>query len=608
MLIIFVDNQALDIYDQEINVTYNSIRFADAIEDQYTTDIEMPRTSSNDHILRSYGFIDGGFGFERSIPCMISLDDNPTDGFLQVTKFTDTTITATLYLSTLPYDMFDAEIRRVVDDVPSTIIPWDRATQNSFVTGFSNALKIDAYRYSANASGTITRIAQQHPSLRINDALARIGSSLSTPIGMPTVPPYVDENNISHDHRLLATDKCVCPSNNRQVLTDYVTSDGVYATTGGQHVVNDCNGYRIDDNPQRWIAFNRKCDAKITLYNKRQENAYTYVQVSNDGGNTWSNILTLNVLNEITKTGNYVFSDGELMRIYTTSPMTPYYTYDICVIDYSNYAIVDDDYGIELKYPENGAPTAMTYHTPPYIFDGSDPSLFGGLRLSYAYFGFFANLGEITIKELLNSLCWFVGKKLIYNGNAIMFTNADTKIDVSDGEMVEMSPVCDKLAKVNIIKWAETENRQIKFFIDNDFLHNERVIHGGKLYGTSHETIKEGTTHQYVVAYLPQYNIRAEVDTNNNVTYTASFNKISPALLMEVTTNKYGVTRHILVPPHQLSTFGVDSISGVRMVTFETPIYMRNYDYFFYDGHKYMIISVDSDIDTGMSTVTALLV
>lgn len=591
-----INGELLDIVEQDITFTYDHFRFADALADQWSTDIVLPMTKRNMEILQPYDILDNPLQkYGAKIRCSISIDIVPIDGNMQVTELTENEITATLFLSILPYNLFNRRIGRIVDDDATTIIPWDKNTP--WIANGSGQLadwmQMVPYRYGAQ---TQLKLAQIHPSMRLQKVLDTIGTAIG--VSMPTL------DTVNGVHRLIATHKTVCPFNDRQFIgimgEPDSNSDMQMSFVGGQHVVNDMQGYALSKN-QEVVTFNRDCKATIDIY----EHAAFFIDYG-------VNVLTLyhngNVvygfsnyhMNPVTGITLNI-SKGDTLSLYLSeNPNIMCGGKNIGIlldIRYSDYTVTEDDFGTDLVYPEEGDNPHVRY------IDGSNvlhKTYLNGVVLpemplvadnSYSYFGYWCNLGDFTIKEMMNSLCWFEGKRLNVNGTVMSLVGMVGR--QIDGELKSISPICDNIGKRTMVAWNGDES-PITFLFDNEYLEDEVNVH---------ESVFPRVTEPNVYGYIGQYT--ASTDSDGNVEY--GFDELNAAVMKEDEITVSGVVKSILRKPHELHTLNLDEMSNTTQVTVETFRDLRGLDHFYLDGHKYLLVSDEYDVKTGLNTAVGLL-
>jgi len=575
MIAILINGEELQIPIQEINTSYKSFRFADAIRDQFTTDIEIPLTEDNARILKLYAVQDGGRDFSQPIACSITSNGTTTDGTIHIISIKDNTATASVFFNTLPYSVFDKTIREIVPDTEATIFPWSRYSRDTYNTGHTDDCELSSYNYGFAFNG---RFAQHHATMRVDKMMEAIGEAIGVEMPKP-------DGGSSYDcNRIIATCKNLSPYA-PQTLAMYKFVDDQEVThnviAGSRHVLNDCEGAYWSDNELQVVTFNRRCTAEITYYSIDGAAVYINGEMADANYNAGLSHRVFTTQ----------FGEGDTLT-FTAIPgahtEVNNYASVVALVKYSDYDISADDYGEELAYVEE-PPHLMRFGTQEYIFNGNS----GLPHWPFSWFGYWANLPEVNLKKLLNSFVWFTGQKLIVNGKTITMADADERKSV-EGVVTEIQTTCDSLGQINEIRWAE-DTEPIITTIDNCYLEDRKTIH---------ESVFRKVCNWHNAASIPQYNYEIDYDDDGVATYRVSFEEVGCVIAQE-THNEAG--HYWMRPPHDLNTMGVDALRRSLLAVIETLDNVKGCDYIYIDGIKYMVVSYDTDANNGITTLNALV-
>lgn len=606
MLAISINGRALDLPRQEINTTWAHPRFADALQDQFTTDIEIPLTQKNRELLGDYGILDGNYPFSKRIQVSISLFATTTDGYMHVTKVTHEKATATVFFNGAPYEILERKIREIRRDVPSqTIFPFDNNGRILYWAKLSAPTKPYAY-YNCVSEEEVSGVGPIcHPSWRLNDMFQWFQGITGVSINFPNIG--------GKTYRILCNDAKVCPENNHQTIAsmskfDSQQSQYEHFLRCGQHV---CNDGEWNNESLKKITFNRACLVELRLMWNINFYAHNW-KVMKNGSMIMSSGTTI-----ITSTSYHTSAITLTMAAGDTLEITKIHPYNSdadlwepnCVLDitYLYHPIYETDYGNSLEFDADRF--SKMYQTP-YILDyfGISDTYIDGTAgtpiCSWRWFGMVCNLPDYTVRELLNGLIWITGGLLNVNNNNISFETSERTEIVNEGYIEEVETSSDLFGRLSKIEWSESNtpwqpNNVVHSFwnVSNEFIEGEVVVHK--------------SIFKYVDEWDPVYaSTAAFVCQYYGKTKGAAleFNDVGAVLLTEdfetTTTNRWMFLR----PPKGLESFLVDKVKSIAIVTLSTLTQLSGIDSFYYKGRKYIIIDTDTDTDTGECTCRAFLI
>lgn len=626
MVSIQLSGGSLDIYKQDIQWSWTTVRFSEGIRDPYSNDFDIPRTANNVALLNACGLLDSReqpLGGHIS-PCVLSMDETLMDAYMEVVSVDDEQITVCLYEKTFPEGALDKTVGSLVKDTDDTIYVWNTNSEGAY----------PEFRKYFYGMGYNKNYAQYHPSKDLNYVIQSVNSALG--INVPNSPSA---------RYAVATKKTVCPQNRVQVIEGHWTSEsGNYAVlNGGQNITNDCEFSYSPSNTT--VTFNRDCKVKgrfFYSYKKKSTvtNDFTILVLRYDEGQTpysmgytipshlWASLV-------LEDSFTAVMHEGSQLRVMCNDTNKYDMLNFVLYLEIDGYDITDDDYGIELKYvgrtprikvwsddgmfkfgshgwrqlaSTSGGYTycffdATTYSAHTHFTGHPNQTQTQDFTLrwcSLAYFGFWCNLPEITVKDLMFGSCWADGKKLV-NSYAVNVGGAWKTLEyrdandaaVIDGRVKSIRPSSDKLGAKNYILMSGQgrENAEPVSEIDNRWLESGVNLHESpfawcpKRYGTMY--------------CLYQYsNPSQDPETGE---YKCDFEEIegfAVANAGSIPTMLFNFT---------LDTMGFERVVQSVEVDIETPDDVKNLDFVFLEGRKYMVVEGQQDLNTGMSEIKAVL-
>lgn len=608
--------------EQAMELEVTAMRFSNGIRDAYTNDIDLPKTRNNIRLLECYNLLDSPnqlYGNQIK-PAILTVDGYMLDVHLQVVSVTDDTITVCMYEQVLPNDLRDRAIRELIRDNESTIKVWWGESQ----TYWPDYFRQYDYGFTYNPA-----LAQLHPVKGANNVISQIEAASGHTL------PHVPD-----DMALMAQNRYVCPENTRQTISVQRlngSNTGEMCMVAGQHVVNDAEGFengKYEESSYKKMTFNRDCTATVTPYiswgRKLASGTHTfqiiaYINGVNCGGYTF-NIHTANKRNGFVfpDPDTYTFHAGDVLefRLSSSGLDNPFSKLEhlqmIWDVVYSDYAITEDDYGQEMKYapklptlygwcpnypdyvweyPFNGLGLQRLYIYKSETFYDPDDDIYLNFPLrGWAYHGYWCNLSDITVGQLIWGLAWIRGNGVTRNQTGLAWTASD-RAKAIEGHITSISPSTEHLGQRNYIRWSGQQDTEPLTTIQNEFLEADHTIaelpFAYVTYGS------EG------LALVPQYTAK----TNEDGTTDVDYDEIDGQVLVLYRDNEHTYLYPALIPPSMTNTFGFERLTSATEVEIETfDDQVTDLDYVYLDGRKYMIISVSCDLNDRLSRITALLV
>lgn len=605
--------------DETVAVNWTTVRFSTSIRDPFTNDFSIPKTQNNMRLLGTYGLIDSatqmlGTGYA---PATMTIDDGqPKSIRIQVVSVTPTDINICCYENIIPADFLNTNLTDWFEDNNmDTIWEWDKKSVQRYPTYFKE------YRYGMRYD---TRYAQIHPCLKLLDIINELN----------TVSGYhlpVTQNHFPIDHYLIATKKTVCPQNKKQIIEgvyapqDTDTTEAMQKTLkiiGGQHVTNNMEGY-MEESTNTELIYNRSATVAATIYfSWMMHPSYGTYQVQMLKNDVVTHTFNITVAAG-KKSGvqqfplTYSVQQGDVItfRINGVAFNKLNFLMDCTV---SNYSITEEDYGTELVYSAN-PPRLLLYqyystdgvHEKPCWADGNTYSFLdqdqsshtSSISIPYrslSYFGYWCNVPEFKIKEMLFSLCWMGGYKINIINDRYEFVNAQDKEQIN-GRILELYPADDHFGKSSTIGYNDDMNPWTYQF-DNEWLTPNKALHKS-LFGYVEPVKISNYSNASPMGMIYQYKYTwNEQDAKAEIEFT---DIDSPILMKQVAWSG----KVYLAPPKRLSQFSFDNITCIMKATIETQhTDLSNIDFVYLDGHEYMIVSGETNMKDRVTKLTAMLV
>lgn len=570
--------------DTEIDLSWIGFRFQSELRDSYTNDITIPKTKNNIAVLGAVGLLDSGtqmFG-NNTTDAVLYCNSMIIKAKVQVVAVREMEIDICVYEDTFPEEIRDKQLYEIFEDDSTSIYRWNPASYANYPSVFPR------YNYGMTFN---PEKAQRHPIRSVNNILSDIGNEIG--VNMVTV-----DNHLS----IMATKKTVCPQNPTQVIefdNDDLSANNVFKLHGGLHITNDLAMENIDK-----ITYNRNTHASFTIWlvwghfssQGSANSSFGTIQLKKNG------VLVQNITfptggayngSYSTNFGIQINKDDELEFICVD---TFSFISVIARANYANYSIVDDDYGIDLEYVSRYPELYVldgggTKHYLP--FDGDYHSWNGlGLNttmLSFAYYGYYCNLADVTLGEFLHSLQWIVGQKLFLDETGLNWRSPDESI-VLDGVITEIRPSSDKFGQKNYIKYAnEDKNTDPICTIDNKWLEDEKILHQSVFYNGVNAVDPTG------MLKVDQYTLEEDGDV--------SFDEVDGMVIC------YFDTTILTLYPLTINNFKLYQIDQTMEVDIETDtIDVKDKDIIYLDGREFFVIEGSTDLTNGHSNITGILI
>lgn len=606
MIALYLGGNQIDIYPQDIQFSWDNLRFSGGFKDIFTTDMDIPTTNHNIQLLEASGLIDYDgqpLGGELQ-PATLSCNDDLFDVKIQVTELTDDKISICCYYETFP-EIFNG--KRILDykkDDASSIYPW-------YYYSETHTVPFKSYDKGVASNTINNNYCMIHPSKKFNG----IRSIINNATGY-TLPILADSLY------LVAQNKYVCPQREGQCVMFYNDDSEYCKMVGGQQICNDLEGWNgLTDvwDGNDIIKFNRSCHvkAKVRLYYKAQSSVLDrYFSLSKNGyiihqitlpAQQGHNIINYIELSDI----EFDMNDGDDFQIWCNCNNIEDHSNAIKFISgciqftITNYEITDSDYETELVYCKqvpyfysyehlgfenlkevylNGTQETIYVNTPygqsysyPHPVNITPPSD----RISWI--GYYTNVTRKTIAEIYYALALYSGKDIIRNRRTMTWTsNLNRSIVLDDAIITKKSPLCDALAKKTTIGYVSNPN-PFTINIDNVWLEDEINYTCD---------IEQNAKGQYSKV----------TDNRGEVTY--EFNQLEGICFLRYLSG----TSYYLTPLPDFNTLGLENIHKSLECEVKTyNINAFNKDYVYIDGHKYMVLSGTKDLSTGEYNLTVLL-
>ena len=640
---LYVNGQQLDVYSgQDVEISWTNIRFADsAIPDEWSTDVELPQSQHNIQLLEAYGLLDRGAIYNKQVPCSVLIKEISYDGYLHVTSFSKDTITATVYILTIPYELYDKELRDYYPaDDNTSIFRWDRLTQITSSTATSD-IAIYPYDYNSDYYSNIN--AQLHPSVRAEKIHQLIEASEG--VTLPT---------LRSDLFLTATKQVVSPYNKIQCFAARWKASAppldAISLIGGQHITNDFScewsykDFKWNQNWSDWnlvetyldqtanaskntITFNRNCSCRIWVYgntNRATWNCHVYRNSTdltasyiggtnlyripnghNDQSPSWNvndclAVYLAYVTFQKDDTLSFKLDVSAGAALDTTANLS-------IMIEYIDYEVTDNDFETALNYYPMQFGLGYSYLNQVGTVStdgfrqtsGTGFGVNGFLDHSFCYYGLWANMGSCSIREFITSMCWVHGQKLRLSKNELIFQSANQTKALEQGNITEIQTVSDKLAKRNEIKYKDA-NLYTWWNIDNDFLDKEKTIF---------ESIFSTSKYMYGKACVEQYEFEATMTEPNSSGESwvedikVSLNEFDFLLFtLAQVGNGYQLER-----APELTDFKLKDITATVCAKIETyDDDVKDNDYVYYEGRKFLVTDGSVNAETGLNELECI--
>lgn len=618
---LYINGQQVHICKGDVVLNWQNIRWSDdAVGDQWSTEVELPNDDWNINLIDAYGLLDRGAIFNKRVKCQVLTEEIAKDGYMQVLEITENTIKARVFVIVIPYEVLG---KKVCEYYPheDVVFRWDR--YSPVVTNIAGVDEgIIPYDYTSTDFYS-NILAQWHGSVSVQKVLQNIQTAED--ITLPTVYPNLWQ---------LSSRKKVCPSNPFQVLMGRLDSENVFTDhyldfCGGQHIVNDVkSSYSYADikwlvnyqdidirgTRDRWlnnrqnqnkITFNRRCDAHIKIYACATKIGGILIPKKNGESLAPATASAVHVFDSLWHVDDLLLFDDyvgfdagdELWFHYSGSAQVGGRETEFSVIiEYTNYEWNENDYDTDLEYIPVPFMIAVDVEEPMYhektgYFDpyGTGDGTNSVADYSMCYFGCYSNLDrESTVREYLTSLCWVHNQKLKLDRNELIFQNANQKDGIT-ANITTITPSSDKLGQTNTICYRDSDE-PVEFKIDNEFLENKKTLHENIFY--TGDVIPQ---YSYEMTYSEQTN---QWITDINV----KFEDFDAVLMTSVQTSD----GYKLYRAPDITGFGLPELANAQQISAQTRRDISDLDYVYIDGHKYMLIDGEFDLDTFVTEFNAI--
>lgn len=602
MFNLFLNGEELDINaGQSVDWKWTPLRFQDDLTDQYTTDFDLPRSRKNVKILKASGILDSNNRFSSKLEkVMLMINGVMINAYMQVVSINDDTITVSVYEKYIPTDVLNMRMIEFIQDDRSTIFPWKEDSWTKYP---------DVYKKYMYGPFRDFQCAHYHQSRSINYILD--GISLVSHYDLPQTDSQLWAT---------ATGKNVCPQNTKQVLEVNFTNGAYGVINGGQHITNDV---RWSWNPDsQTIEFNKLCNVSMNIWVSYSRSVIgvgndDYFEVIVDTATpltpTQDHITflpTTQHYNDIvtdswTVPNNYIVPQTT-MQFRISSPSAFRFVSAVVEMEITDYDIIDDDYGIEMDYVyRNPMLRFRNYgdNTERYMeFDGTtqvyEPYV-GHTQyqlycpdLSFCHFGYWCNLPDITLKELLFGLEWLTKKRFRRDKWSYEWADIDTKYKI-DGEITEMEMTNDSLGQKNhLLFTGEKENEENTVTqLDNFWLESNKTLHQSPF---AYSSKRMGAW-----SWFEQYSEKVIDDETGE--HSAKYDEIDGLAVSKIVPTTPNQLLRVELPD-----MNFDEVTEATTVTIETFDNVANADWVYIHGRKYMVQDIDTDIETGISTIKAI--
>lgn len=602
MFNLFLNGEELDINaGQSVDWKWTPLRFQDDLTDQYTTDFDIPRSRKNVRILKASGILDSDNRFSSKLEKVILMINGVTiNAYMQVVSINEDTITVSVYEKYIPTEVLNKKMIEFVQDDISTIFPWKEDSWTKYPSVYKR------YMYGPFRD---FKCAHYHQTRPINYILD--GISFVSHYGLP----HTDDQLYA-----TATGKNVCPQNTKQVLEVNFTNGEYGVINGGQHIANDVDWSWNQDS--QTITFSKACNVSMDIWVSYSRSVIgvgndDYFEVIVDTATPqtptqdhmiflpttqhYNDILT----DSYTVAHNYIVPETT-MRFRISHPNAFRFVSAVISMTITDYNIIEDDYSIEMDYIYRNPKLRFRNYgdsTERYMeFNGTTQTYepyYGHTQyqlycpdLCFSYLGYWCNLPDITLKELLFGLEWLTKKRFIRDKWAYKWVDIDTKYKI-EGEITEMEMTNDSLGQKNhLLFTSEKENDENTVTqLDNFWLESNHTLHQSPF---AYSIKRMGTW-----AWFNQYSEKVIDDETGE--HSAKYDEIDGLAVSKIVPSTPNLLLRVTLPDMDF-----DEVTEATTVTIETFDNVANADWVYLYGRKYMVQEIDTDIDTRISTIKAI--
>lgn len=603
MINLFLNGGELDIKNgQSVDWNYTPIRFTESLTEPYSTDFELPNTMHNTQLLQACGLLDSENRFSSRLePCIMVINGNVLNSYLQVASINADTISVAIFEKSIPNDVLDKSILDFVKDDQNTIWDWDRNSQTNYPTVFK--------KYMHAASNGQDNYCMYHPSRKMNDILDII--SLSSGYELP----HTDSR-----FWVTATNKNVCPQNKRQVLEVTFGDDAYGKINGSQHITNDMEWSW--EPSEDVINFNRQCNCQIDFYvfawarDAWGTDSYFETIIDRPTLTPTQDHFTLIETSDNHKR-NYIYTDswtvpqnyiinGSTMKFRMQDLSHFRMVNAVVVLTFDDYEIIEDeDYDIELQYIARAPRIKIRDYAGVMdryiVFDGtqqvvisfkSETQTITPPYLSFARIGLYCNMADTPLKDILWGLAWMTETKFQKRNWSYYFDSAYDSYQI-DGEITNIETTNSALGKKNhkLFESEKESDVNIVSEIDNFWLDANVTIHQSPFACSSR---KFGNWAGYL-----QYS-DFEYDEEKD-SYECKYEDIDGMALSKIESTTPNLLLRLEIPD-----FTFDEVLESTTVEIETFDSVYRADFVYLHGRKYMVQSIETDVNTGKSTIQGI--
>lgn len=516
---------SLDMPDETV-WSWENFLASDGLRDAWSTDIEIPKTVANMKALGIGGVLDNQ---SRTVSHgILHVMSRSVDVDVVLVSLNPETMTVSLFEHILPIEILGKNLKDFFTDSWDSLYQWNR---------YSNTMEPGTFQRYDYGMPQKYDAAMYHPCRQLNHLIAGVNQSAGCNL------PYGEWSWYA-----VATGKRVCPQNARQVIEVYRDGDEL-TMRGSQHVLNDLSWSNTSE-----IVFNRGCRAHVTAwisYDKKGATTNNFhlmaaYDFNNDVTNTPTQARAITIPSATWANGcfkeewdwNLTSGDG-VLTIYmvpegTGNPLDRYNLLEaLFIIDYSNYDPEEYTDTDELEYIARRPGMHIASKNGTYwingqqnVYDGSNynsedldhdyrfcewdgstiqifrnqtghPSTLYPLNIpttqeTFAWFGYFVNLPDISIRDLVYAMGWLQGKKAVWENGEVVFKELEHLSIEGMTTKIEMN---NTLARKNFLK-LEGGNIDISE-IDNDRLELEKAWYSCPLTYVERVNAIVGRIHQY---------------------------------------------------------------------------------------------------------------
>lgn len=503
--------------DSELIAHSENPQLSNLSVDSYTVDFDLPRTADVERVLDVWGLLDRGQLFGTKIDCRLLTDNGTEAATLQVVEVTETAVRVCLFANDFSA-LLEQQVNRIVTDSSATIKTV--APQQGWDVA---AADVAFYEY-VNAQGVTVdpTKALRFPAIRLSYLLGLIQTK--TGVTMPTV---------DNDLYLLANNNIICPQYDTQLV--YASLVQSIATA---HVCAKST------NP---LLIQKNATANITITSTGDPLNPQIKVIQYRNGNI---VDTITATVGTTTTGTLNVQEGDTILV------SPQHSTTLVWVQFvwSGYDINEADYA-EVDYGAG---------------DKQSPVC-----------GVIANIGEMTLKDLLNALQWYTGKALRITASGFTLANS-RPVDHIDARIMSYRPTSDIFGQATIVTYKG--GREQRFAIPSEWLPLEKVMHESIFQAVNNDDNGIAVVNQY---------------EQNGTKVKVTFSKTPVLAVLNAS--------YQLTAPADLQTAPFGSVKGAVEVTAETYDPVDFSAFVEVDGRTYCPLSGDTDKETNRTTLKMIL-